>query len=338
MSRRQRGVALLVVMFIMALMTSLAMNMTGRLFVNFNRVESQIRYEQAYWYTMAVEQLTGAVLKASIPDSGAVTLAQAWSVKDQTYPVDGATVTGSIIDRQACFNLNAFQAEKPTQNGTNPPLVTALQQLLISQDIDSTEAENIASATWEFIDRDTNVQSALGVEDSEYESRNPAYVTPNGLLADATEWRAVNGVTQQIERKVGRFLCAIPSDTATLNVNTLTEDDAPVLAALLHPNLSVDQARTLIKNRDSVAGWSDEDAFLSDPIFGQLGQPEKDNLKKYIGVRSRFFEVDSTIKLDEARFRTRALLMQDENDSKYTVVRRRFGGVSERNTDDKTKQ
>ncbi|WP_235869516.1 hypothetical protein [Veronia nyctiphanis] len=68
MMRAQRGVALLVVLFIVALMTSIAVSMSGRLFVNFNRIESQLRYEQAFWYNQGVELMAKTLLKQVIPD------------------------------------------------------------------------------------------------------------------------------------------------------------------------------------------------------------------------------------------------------------------------------
>ncbi|WP_235869517.1 type II secretion system minor pseudopilin GspK [Veronia nyctiphanis] len=267
-----------------------------------------------------------------------MTLAQDWAVKDRTYPLEGATVKGSLFDRQACFNLNAFVAVRATENSTTPHLVSALQQLLVSQEIDSSDAETIAASTWEFIDTDTEQQSALGVEDSEYESRTPGYVTPNGMLGDSTEWRAVYGVTKDIMRKVGHFLCALPSDRATLNVNTLTEEDAPILAAMLHPQISVDQAKTLISQRDPVGGWRDIEAFWAEPVFANMEEGKKQALREFIDVRSKFFELDSTVTIDSARLRFRALLKRDDNNGEYTVVRRRFGGVSERNSDDKAEQ
>ncbi|MDD1796171.1 type II secretion system minor pseudopilin GspK [Enterovibrio makurazakiensis] len=330
----QRGVALLVVLLIMALMTMVSVNMASRMFVNFDRAESQIRYQQAYWYAQSVESLARFGLEESFGDDDTVTLSQPWAVRDQIYPLDGGQATGNVYDRQACFNVNGLRDIKPTENGTNPALVIALQQLIESQDIDSFEAETVAAATWEYIDINTNVQSPLGVEDSEYEARPIPHVAPNGLIADISEWRAINGVTREIYEKVSPLLCAIPSNKLVVNINTLTEEDAPILTALLHPNLSEDQAKQLINERNAVDGWKDIASFIAEPVLSGLSDEDKEKLQKNLDVRSRYFELDTEITLDSTSLRLRALLQRDDNGT-VTVVRRRFGGMSERDPDNK---
>ncbi|WP_394213048.1 type II secretion system minor pseudopilin GspK [Enterovibrio calviensis] len=330
--RSQRGVALLVVLLIMALMTTVAANMANRMFVNFDRAESQIRYQQAYWYAQSVESLARYGLEESFGDDDTVTLSQPWAVRDQVYPLDGGQATGNVYDRQACFNVNGLRDIKPTENGTNPAMVIALQQLIESQEVDSFEAETAAAATWEYIDTNTNVQSPLGVEDSEYEARSIAHVAPNGLMADISEWRAVNGVSREIYEKVSPLLCALPNSKLVINVNTLTEEDAPILTALFHPNLTDEQAKQLINERNAVDGWKDVASFIAEPVLSGIGEEDREERQKYFDVRSRFFELDTEITLDSTSLRLRALLQRDDNGT-VTVVRRRFGGMSERDPD-----
>ncbi|WP_369700101.1 type II secretion system minor pseudopilin GspK [Grimontia sp. AD028] len=330
--RSQRGVALLVVLLIMALMTTVAVSMSGRMFVNFNRAESQVRYQQAYWYAQSVESLARFGIEESFDSNDTVTLSQPWAVRDQVYPLDGGQATGNVYDRQACFNVNGLRSVKPTENGTNPKMVVSFQQLIESQGIDSFEAETAAAATWEFVDTDTNVQSPLGVEDSEYEARPVPHVAPNSFIADISEWRAINGVTQDMFDKVGSLLCAIPSDKLVVNVNTLTEEDAPILSAIFHPNLSEDQAKELINGRNAVDGWQDVASFMAEPVLAGIEQDERERLQQYLDVRSRYFELDTEITLDSVTLRLRSLLQRDDNGA-VTVIRRRFGGMSERDPD-----
>lgn len=332
MRQSQRGVALLVVLLIMALMTTVAVSMSSRMFVNFNRAESQMRYQQAYWYAQSVEALARYGIEQSFENDDTVTLSQPWAVRDQVYPIDGGQATGNVYDRQACFNVNGLRSIKPTANGTNPQLVVSLQQLIESQGIDSFEAETAAAATWEYIDSDTNVQSQLGVEDSEYEARQVPHVVPNGFMADISEWRAVNGVTQEMFDKVSPLLCAIPSDKLVVNVNTLTEEQAPILSAIFHPSLSEEQAKALINGRNAAEGWQDVASFMAEPALASIEQEERDRLQQYIDVRSRYFELDTEITLDSTTLRLRSLLERDNNGA-ATVIRRRFGGMSDRDPD-----
>lgn len=333
----QRGVALLVVLLMMALMTTIAATMTSRLFINFNRLESQIHYQQAYWYAMSVEALARHAIKESFDGEDTVTLSQPWAVRDQIYPLDGGQARGSVYDRQACFNVNGLRDIKSVPNEKNPFLVMTLQQLIESQGIDSYEAEVAASSTWEYIDTDDNVQSDTGVEDGEYLARRIPHVAPNSYIGDISEWRAVNAVSRAMYAKVSPFLCAIPSSNVQINVNTLSEDDAPILAAFFHPDLNEDQAKQLIEARDPIDGWADIASFMADPSLSGVSNEKKEKIKPYLDVRSLFFQLDTEITYNSMSLRMRALLQRDK-DGKVTVVRRRFGGVSERDPDDKAEQ
>lgn len=335
--RAQKGVALLIVMLIMALMTTVAATMSSRMFVNYNRAETQIRNQQAYWYGLSLEELAKYAIKNSFKEDEAVTLAQPWAVKDQVYPIDEWQAKGSLFDKQACFNLNAFVGLQALENGTNPDMVVALQNLIESQGFDSLAAETAATATWEFIDSNNNVQSTLGVEDSEYQGRKTPFVTSNGFLSDVSEWRAINGVTKPMYEKVSPFLCAIPSDKLKVNVNTLEERDAPLLAALLKPYLTDETAKELISNRDPIDGWRDLDSFFSDSVFSEINRENKEKIQQNLDVKSRFFEADTEITLDDNRLRLRSLLKRDD-EGQVTVIRRRFGGTSERNSDNTPEQ
>lgn len=73
--------------------------------------------------------------------------------------------------------------------------------LLESVEVDNYLAEVIADSTWEYLDPDDVVRSMVGVEDSTYQSFKPAYLAPNGWMGDASELRAVNGVTAEVVEK-----------------------------------------------------------------------------------------------------------------------------------------
>lgn len=337
MMRKQRGVALIVVLLLVAMMSLIAVQMTGRLQHNFHRVESQIQYQQAYWFSLGVEALAEEGLALTFKDSKIIDLTQPWAIEDQTYPIDGAVVTGSVIDKQACFNLNALGAVKPVVDGSKKPfLVTYFQNVLIESGIDDYASEEIADSSWEFIDKNTIVQSSYGGEDSTYEAFQPAYLPPNGWLASRSELRAVNGVTADIYNQIKGLVCALPTETFKLNVNTITEKQAVLLSALFSPELSLEQAKTIIKDRDARSkGWDSVEDFMRE--LPQVDQKESDSDKKkeqYLTVSSNYFSLDAEIQLDRTRLRSVSLFKRDD-DNKVTVVRRHYGGIRERISDDK---
>lgn len=334
--KQQKGVALIVVLLLLSLMTLLAVQMSERLQFNFYRVENQIQNQQAYWYALGMEELGKIAIQQGIDDSDTVNLSQAWATQGQRYPLEGGEAIGDIVDRQACFNLNALSGLKPDAGSTKKPfLVGYLQSLLEEQDVDSYEAEVIADSSWEFVDSDDVVNSSFGAGDSTYEGFRPPYLPPQGLMADVSEFRAVNGVTAQIYNKLKPLLCAIPTTDMVLNVNTLYEHQAALLVGLFAPELSLSDAQKLIADRP-YDGWQDVNDFVAEAAIARVGADVQKRAKDYLAVSSNYFQLDTEILVDRSRVRLVALLKRDGQE-KVTVIRRRYGGISERISDDKAK-
>ncbi len=335
MMKRQKGVALILVLSVLSLMTTIALSMSQRLRLVFFRAENQVFSQQSYWYALSIEELAKVALEQSIEDDDVVSLNQAWATPDQRYPLDEGMAIGQIYDYQACFNINGLASvQPPTDGNQRPQEVRSFQVMLEEAGVESYEAEVIADSSWEFVNGSSSTQSAFGAGDSTYESMQPAYLPPNGWIADKTEFRAVSGVTAEIYQKVSTLICAIPSDELRINVNTLRLSQAPVLAGLLQPELSLDNATRLIEGRP-YDGWQSVDDVLSQSELGGLSDQGRERARQLLGITSQFFQLDAEVEVDRNRLRIAALLQRDSAD-KVAVVRRRFGGFSERISDDKT--
>ncbi|UTV27629.1 type II secretion system minor pseudopilin GspK [Photobacterium atrarenae] len=332
--KQQRGVALIVVLMILALMTLLAAQMSERLQFNFYRVENQLQNQQAYWYAQGMEALAKVAIDQSLSDSDTVNLSQVWATRGQRYPLEGGEAVGNIFDRQACFNLNALsELPLPDDRSQKPFLVRYLQSVLEESGIDSYDAEVIADSSWEYVDPAEAVNAPFGAGDSTYEGFQPAYLPPMGMMADVSEFRAVNGVSARIYQKVRTLLCAIPSRDLVLNVNTIAEDQAALLVGLFAPELPKSDATTLIGNRP-YDGWQTVDAFMGESTISRLSSDVQKRAREHLAVSSNYFQLDTEIRVDRSRVRLVALIKREGQD-KVTVVRRRYGGISERVSDDK---
>ncbi|EGR0285628.1 type II secretion system minor pseudopilin GspK [Vibrio cholerae] len=335
MRAKQRGVALIVILLLLAVMVSIAATMAERLFSQFQRATHQLNYQQAYWYSLGVEALAKKGIEQSYQDSETINLSQPWALKEQTYPLDYGQVRGKIRDMQACFNLNALAGVKLTPDSVKKPyLLTVLQALLEGLEVESYQAEVIADSTLEFIDKDDSVRTAYGVEDSYYESMIPAYMAADTWLADASEWRAVQQVGGETMNKALPYVCALPTDQWRLNVNTLPAEQAALLAVMFSPTLSTESAKTLLEGRP-FDGWASVDDFLAQSALTGVDNAVREEAKKYLSVDSHYFELDAQVLVDTSRVRIRSLFYS--NDKKTaTVIRRRFGGISERVSDRST--
>ncbi len=332
MARRQAGVALLIVLMLLAIMTTIAATMSERLFVQFQRGGNQLHYQQAYWYSLGVEALAIVGIEQSYKDSDTINMSQPWAIKDQVYPLDYGQATGRIWDKQACFNLNVLSSIESTgQQTVRPYLVQVLQRILEESEVEPYQAEVIADSTWEYIDSDSDISSTTGVEDSSYEAMSPAYLAANGWMADQTELRAVYQVSGEHYQKLAPLVCALPSDDWRLNVNTIEVEQAPILVAMFSPGLSESDAVQLIEKRP-FDGWNSIESFLAESELAGLNENITKEAKAYLGVDSAFFELDAQVLVDDSRVRIRSLLQSTNRDT-VTVVRRRFGGISERVSD-----
>jgi len=332
---RQQGVALIVVLMLLAIMATIAATMSERLFSQFKRAGNQLNYQQAYWYSLGVEGLAEAGIEQSYEDNDTINLNQPWALEEQVFPLDYGQVKGRIWDKQACFNLNVLSQAEPKAGTSDSPYLVDVWKLLMEElEVEPYQAEVIADSTWEFIDSNTDTRSSSGVEDSTYEGMKPAYLAANGLLADSSELRAVYQVTGEIMQKVSPYICSLPTDEWRLNVNTVDPELSALLVALFSPNLSQSNAKEILESRP-FDGWASLDEFLAEAPIAAIDESVIKKAKPYLTVDSAYFELDAEVLVDKSRVRIRSLFYSDNRET-VTVVRRRFGGISERVSDRST--
>lgn len=222
---KQRGVALIVVLLIVAMVVIIATNITSRNQLSMRRTLNLAQYDQAYWYAISAEELAKKILKQDLDDSeGRVHKQQYWAMSDVVFPAEYGEIAGKISDMRSCFNLNALSVTtKDVENG-QPKLPLAAKQykaLLVSLGMDDFTADHLTQTLKDYIDEDT-VASPYGAEDAEYEARHVPYRAANTLMNHRSELRAVMGYTQDIYLKLLPYICVIPgSDRQLLNVNTI---------------------------------------------------------------------------------------------------------------------
>ena len=110
-----RGMALLVVLLILAVMVIVASNMSGRLQLELRRTANLTLGKQAWWYAMSAEALVIKVLNQDFKDDpDRVSLGQNWAREDRVFPVEDGTLgpgAGSAI------LLQPQQPERAPQEG-----------------------------------------------------------------------------------------------------------------------------------------------------------------------------------------------------------------------------
>ncbi|HET7315513.1 type II secretion system minor pseudopilin GspK [Salinisphaera sp.] len=301
--RRQRGVALLTAMLIVALATVICTAMISRMTLAMHRSGNIWNAEQAWWYGVGIENWLGTKLREDAQHSKIDSLQELWARPVDYLPIDGGSISGRIVDLQGRFNLNNLVLGNPETSAAQ--LVRLIQAV---SDTDEITARTIAQAAHDWIDSDITPLRPYGAEDNYYLGLTPAYRTGNTLMVSPSELRAVRGMTPALYRRLVPYICALPTATA-INVDTAP---APVLQSIADLPQGTGQELATMR-RDSP--WESVEEFKgADPLAGQ-------DLKNVsLSVATQYFLLAGRIKVGNSDTQFYSVLNRD-SEGAVTVVR-----------------
>jgi general secretion pathway protein K len=243
-------------------------------------------------------------------------LAQNWA-QERRFPVEGGVLQGQIVDAQACFNLNAINqgAGEPT---SMPYPAKVFLQLLKNLEVDSLQAAQVTAALRDWIDSDSE-PGLGGAEDEVYMALDVPYLPANQPMQDVSELRTVYGVDADLYRRLLPYVCALPKQTLLVNINTLHESQAPLLAALFLAELDPVEAEQVLQQRPR-EGWGSVEVFLTMP---PLQDTDTTAVKPMLMVKSDFFLANFSVLMGNSHFSQHSLLQRTGND--FHVVQRKYG-------------
>ncbi|OHC90114.1 MAG: general secretion pathway protein GspK [Sphingomonadales bacterium GWF1_63_6] len=318
----ERGAALLTVLLLVAVMSVVAATALERVALATRMTGNGGAIDQARAYAdagTAIARMRIGDLVAANPAK--ITLAGGWMGTPQSIPVPGGIATARVTDGGNCFNLNSVvTGESEASLKVRPIGVSQFQALLQALGVDARQAQGAAAALADWIDSDSVAQPG-GAEDETYAQAPRPYRAANRMMVDASELRAVNGITPAIYDLARPWVCALPvTDLSPININTLLPTQAPLFAMLLPGELSVAQARQLLAQRPP-------DGYGSVRQFWQLpslaGSPPGQEVGEQIKLTTGFFEVDVAVNVGGTQLVERALIDARENPA--TIVRRSWG-------------
>lgn len=323
--RRQSGVALVVVMMIVAFVVVIAVGMSGRLQLQLQRQVNLQQQQQAYWYAIAAEQVSIQLLKRTVAGKDNVNLSQDWAKLGATFPVDNGTITGKLIDLQSCFNLNNLQrpAEQQQIGAGQTASQKAFQRFLELKITDlSMPAEYLTARISDWLDADSLLQTAGGAEQDDYAGLQMPFYTANSLMGSTSELRVMLDLTPADYELLKPWVCVIPKvSTSKLNLNTLTVENAALLAAYI-PELDESAASDLLGSRPE-EGFASLDEVWTSPQLA--GISVTDEVKALMAVNSNYFVLETTVTYMDTVFNLASVLVVDEQQN-VKVTARRFGG------------
>ena len=288
---RQRGIALITVILIVALATTVASFVAWRQQVWTRQVENLRDASQAAAVARAGVDWAGVILVEDRRKNQFDHLAEAWA-QHVELPVERGSVAGGMSDSQARFNLNNL-----VRNGqVSQTDVTAFQRLLSTLEFTTETANTMVDALVDWLDADSLPYANNDAESSYYLALPEPYLPANRALIDVAELRLVRGFDQAAIDKLAPWVSALPNPTP-VNVNTAS---AEVISAVI-PGLNLEDARKWVADRGE--GSQTLADFRSKLSAAQaLGLQE--NL---LSVASDYFQVDLSVEFGRVRQRYLAL-------------------------------
>ena len=253
---RQRGIAALTAMLVVAIATVLAVNLLWRTSVDLQRTETLLLQDQARQYDLGGEELARFLLAEDERQDGIGGTDSRLDPLFSTpvlFEVEGGTLKGFVTDEQGRFDLNSLI----DNNGQRVEAATRqferlLQLLDLERPLDSGTATALVEATVDWLDPDGSPLMS-GAEDDEYTSREPPYRPANFWFVSASELLAIKGFTSEIYDQLRPLVTALPRNPEEssggrwpLNVNTAP----PLVLASLADNVGPDDVRTDVEYED----------------------------------------------------------------------------------------
>ena len=320
--QHERGAALLAVLLLVAVMGALAAAAMERLRLSTALAINIAALDQARSFAVGVESLLTLRIDdliAIAPDR--TTLAGGWNGETKQIPLPGGgLVQATLRDGGNCFNINSVAQEEQTTIASRATGIAQFAALMRVLEVPEANAWRIAQASGDWVDSDANPNSE-GAEDPEYAGAEQPYRVGNTFFAEPSELRAVVGMTSEIYERLRPWVCALPTtDLSPINVNTLSPDQAPLIAMLAPEQIGLDVARRVIAERP-VAGWSEAQDFFATRALANVMLPL--DVVQQAQVRTRWFALDMQVGLRGAELVETALV--DARIPPARVVARRWG-------------
>ncbi len=301
MRGRQQGVALVMVIMVVAVITIAVAELVSSQQVDIRRAGNLLDQDRAYMLALAGEDTARGWLIRDIEQNQVDNLNEMEISRIPRTPFEGGFISGWAEDMQGRFNLNNLLQ----QDGNVDPLAKKrFSQLL---DLVGLNAYAV-DAVIDWIDQNGD-ELANGAEDSYYASLG--YSAANRRFTSPSELALVKDIGYKGYQALAPYVSALPERTA-INVNTAPD---VVLAALVK-DFTKEDGEDLVEARDPSPP---NEGFTSLDDFMQLAKLAGTDIEETdLDIASSYFLVTVNTEWGRARTQLYSLLKRDA--AKKTVV------------------
>lgn len=276
----EKGMILIVTLWILAILTLLAISFSYRMRIEIKLTQFQIDSLRALYLAKAGINYAIATLKKDTNNDEYDSLNEEWAYKKEIIKLEKGKFTFYIEDEERRINLN-----------------TATKSMLDKLGL----KEDIVCAIIDWRDEDNKITKPDGVEDEYYQSLNRPYHCKNAPFESIEELLLVKGVSSEIlygEDNISQLITVYGK--GKININTAPKK---VLSTL--PGLNDELAQNIINYRAGVdlkEGTEDDKIFKyptdiiekdnGTGVYG-IGEKEYEQFKNLITTKSNNFRITS---------------------------------------------
>lgn len=300
--KSQNGIALLMAIMIVALVSIISVNMLSQRQLQIYRTSNLYFREQAYQFSLGIERWGLSVLSQDFEEgkkSSKGNNAQydsnqdIWNTALVNFDVEQATISGVIFDLQGRLNLNNLVVK----GRVNVKWLESYKRLLKALDLPS----SLAITLLDWMDNNEQPTGSDGAEDVYYIALDEPYRAANQPLTHVSELLLIKGYTPAVIDTLKPYVFAAAEVTA-VNVNI---SSIPVLQAVI-PGITESQAESIISEIETSPFTSVAD-FMKNPDL-----KNKPIDMSQIGISSYYFSVNSYVTIDKTHVNLQSIINRDK--------------------------
>ena len=312
MRRRQRGIAMLVAILLVALATILAAAIGFKSAMAARRGTAALSLDQSVLVAEAAEALAAYALREDIKGGKTIDYSgEAWGQPlGPVEVVPGVILEAYVEDATGRFNLNSLVSQG--QDGRIAVDLNALhdlEHLMENLEIEPKWASLIA----DWIDPDSQPLPD-GAEDSAYAAQDPPYRAPNTYITSPSELLALPGFGRDRYLKILPYVTALPPGAT---INTCSAGGVLLDALIGENHREFSDEQRLAKSREN-------GCFPTKDEFTQSLGADSDaqqRLANRVSQTSEYFRLTSVVTIGSADFNLYSLLQRDANGQVHVLMR-----------------
>ena len=278
--QRERGVALITILMMVALATILAAGIAKQQQVTAQGTQRLIQQNQALLYAKSAEAFFSELLIDDAKNAGQVDhLQETWAQPIPPFPVEGGVVMGRLTDQNAQFNVNSLlQSDGETVNlAAQAWFERILQRANLSPDLTQ------ALIDWQ--DQNDELSGSMGAESNYYQSLGQGYLAANRELTDISSLKQVRGFAGQNYQILKPYIAAY-SREYKVNINTASA----WLLTSIDPKLKLsDVENVLTQRRGQLQHWQNLTEFWQTAPINQVDASIQTQMNSLLAVQSNRF-------------------------------------------------